>query len=332
MWATFPAAAQAIIAALTEEIATLRAQVAHLSERVSQNSTNSHKPPSSDPPHAKPAPPRTPSGKRRGGQPGHPKHERTILPADEVLDHKPTRCGRCQQALTGDDPEPVIDQVIDLPAKMRHVIHHRRHTLTCPHCRVRTTAPPVPEAATGFGPAVQATAAYLTGGCRIGKRPTRQLFEDVFGIPMSLGTITNLEHRTSTALGPIHTAAHEYTKTQDANLDETTWYEGRHPATPPVESSPPPDPPTEAPPPPLPLDARGTTPTHQRKKKAWLWVAVTPRSLFSSSAGAATGPRSTTSGGEPRRSTRRTGTSSMTTSPRPGANSAGPTSPAISRP
>jgi transposase len=281
LWATFPAAAQAIITALTDEIAALKAEVASLHERLGQNSTNSNRPPSSDPPHAKPAPPRTPSGRKRGGQPGHPKHERILLPADEVVDHKPTHCDRCRHPVAGDDPDPIIEQVIDLPVKLRHVIHHRLHTLTCPHCHAETTAPTVPAAATGFGPAVQAATAYLTGGCRIGTRPTRQLLQDVFGIPMSLGTVTNLEHRTSTALGPIHAAAHEYTKTQDANLDETTWYEGRKPSAPPAESSPPlgsPDPasPTGSPPPPKAHDPRRATASNGRKKKAWLWVAVAP--------------------------------------------------------
>ncbi|WP_420841826.1 DUF6444 domain-containing protein [Fimbriiglobus ruber] len=58
--------------ALNAEIAALRAQVAHLSERLGQNSTNSYHPPSFDPPHAKPSPRRTPSGKKRGANPGTP--------------------------------------------------------------------------------------------------------------------------------------------------------------------------------------------------------------------------------------------------------------------
>ncbi|OWK41118.1 DUF6444 domain-containing protein [Fimbriiglobus ruber] len=68
-WATFPAAGQALIATLLAEIAQLKVQVAHLQQRLDANSTNSHRPPSSDPPHTKPAPPRRPSGKTRGGQP-----------------------------------------------------------------------------------------------------------------------------------------------------------------------------------------------------------------------------------------------------------------------
>ena len=134
---SLPPVAQAYIRALE----SLTARVAERDARLGQSSANSSKPPSSDGPHVTPAPPEKPSGKTRGGQPGHPRHERVILPPDEVSDHEPTRCRRCAAAaLVGDDPNPILDQVLDLPAKLRHVVHHRRHTLACPCCHARTTA------------------------------------------------------------------------------------------------------------------------------------------------------------------------------------------------
>ena len=171
------------------------------------------------------------------GQAGHPRPERVILPPDEVIDHKPSRCGRCDTPLAGDDPDPVVDQVIDLPPVTRHVVHHRRHTLACPRCRALTTAEPVPEAARGFGPRLQAAAAYLSGVGRLGKRPIRQLFADLHGIPISTGSISKLESRTGLALRSIHAEALDHTRGLDANVDETGWKQGR--------------------------------------QKAWLWVAVT---------------------------------------------------------
>ncbi len=237
LWDSFPPAARAVIATQHERIAHLEARVAELEARLGQNSSNSSKPPSSDGPQGKPAPPKTPSGKRRGGQPGHRKHERVILPPDQVLDHKPTRCRRCAAALTGDDPHPLVDQVLDLPDKLRHVVHHRRHTLACPCCGTRTTAPPVPAAASGFGPKLTAAVAYLSGVGRLGKRAIRTLFADLCDIPVSLGAVSKLEATVSRALAPIHAAAHEHTKGLDANVDETSWKQGT--------------------------------------SKAWLWVAVT---------------------------------------------------------
>lgn len=222
-------ALEAAVAQLTSQVATLAtlaARVAELEAQLDRNSSNSSQAPSTDGPHVKPAPPRPPSGKTRGGQPGHPKHERVLLPPDEVVDHKPKRCRRCCHTLAGDDPEPIVDQVLELPVKLRHVIHHRRHTLECPHCRALTTAAPVPEAASGFGPRLTATTAYLSGVGRLGKRGIRMLVAEVFDIPMALGSVSKLEARVSRALAPIHDEALRNIRGKDANFDETGWKQG----------------------------------------------------------------------------------------------------------
>jgi transposase len=212
-------------------------RIAALEARLGQDSSNSSRPPSSDGPRVKRGVPRVPSGRRRGGQQGHPKHGRVILPPDEVHDHKPSRCGRCDSPLAGDDPDPVIDQVIELPVVMRHVIHHRRHTLTCAGCRALTTAEAVPEAATGFGPRLQAAVAYFSGVGRLGKRAIALLFADLCAIPMALGSVSNLEARTGAGLESIHDQALGHARGLDANVDETGWKQGA--------------------------------------RKAWVWVAVT---------------------------------------------------------
>jgi transposase len=224
LWTTIPPAAQAAVAAVVRALET---HIADLEARLNQNSTNSSKPPSSDPPHAKPAPAKKPTGRKRGGQPGHPHHPRVMLPPDRIIDHKPSRCRSCRHALAGTDPEPRIDQVVDLPPVLRQVTHHRRHTLTCPHGQTATTANPVPEATRGYGPRVQAVVAYLAGAGRLGKRAVRAFFADVCDIPISLGTVSHLEAHTSRALESIHAEAIEYTRKHDANVDETGWHEGR---------------------------------------------------------------------------------------------------------
>ena len=156
LWEAIPVplrpAIAAIVAGLEMRVAELEQQVTDLQARLGQNSSNSSKPPSSDGPHVKPAPPKPPSGKRRGGQPGHPRHDRVILPPDEVIDHKPARCRRCAAVLIGDDPNPVVDQVLDLPAKLRHVVHHRRHTLECRCCRTPPPPPRCPRRRAGSAP------------------------------------------------------------------------------------------------------------------------------------------------------------------------------------
>src|SRR5205814_7766990 len=129
LWDTVPPAARAALLALLE---SLHRRLADLEARLGQDSGNSHRSPSADPPHAKPAPPRKPSGKKAGRQPGHPRVVRPRLPADAVIHHKPDRCAGCGHTLAGDDPQPRWQQVWELPAVRPHVTEPRFHTLTCP--------------------------------------------------------------------------------------------------------------------------------------------------------------------------------------------------------
>ncbi len=224
-------------AELQAKNAELQAKNAALQAKLSQNSTNSSKPPSSDGPHVKPAPPKPPSGKRRGGQPGHPKAERTLLPPDEIRTLKPTTCRDCAHPLIGDDPNPAVHQVHEIPVVKPHVTEYRCHRLACPECGTTTVAEVPDEATTGYGPRAQAVAAMLTGSCRLGKRGTSQLFDDLFGLSLSPATVCKLQHRTAEALKPVAEEALVYTQGQPANVDETGWIQGR--------------------------------------KRAWLWAAVT---------------------------------------------------------
>ncbi|QJW95850.1 IS66 family transposase [Frigoriglobus tundricola] len=228
---------EATIAELTAQVTGLTTRVAELEARLNQNSTNSSKPPSSDAPHVKPAPPKPSSGKRRGGQPGHPKAERTLLPPDEIRTLKPATCRGCAHPLTGDDSNPAVHQVHEVPVVTPHVTEYRCHRLRCPHCGTTTVAAVPAEAATGYGPRAQAVAALLTGSCRLGKRGTSQLFADLFGLPLSPAMVCKLQHRTAEALKPVAEEALMYTCGQPANVDETSWKQGQ--------------------------------------KRAWLWVAVT---------------------------------------------------------
>src|SRR4051794_35588241 len=103
LWDSLPPEARALILALRAEVAELRAQVREqqaqiqgLHERLNQNSTNSSRPPSSDPPAVKRAPPQLPSGRRSGGQPGHALQQRPLLePTQPPVVLKPAACRQC---------------------------------------------------------------------------------------------------------------------------------------------------------------------------------------------------------------------------------------------
>src|SRR6186713_1353488 len=88
LWNTVPSEAQAALLAawksLQDRIAELEAQLRDLQARLQLNSTNSSKPPSSDPIGWKRKPPAPPTGRKRGGQRGHRKAHRALVPPEKI--------------------------------------------------------------------------------------------------------------------------------------------------------------------------------------------------------------------------------------------------------
>ena len=236
VFAELPEAVRAHITALEQIIRTLSAQVAELTVRVGKNSSNSSRPPSSDPPHAKPAPPKKPSGKQRGGQPKHPRNDRPLLPPDTVHELRPSVCGDCAASLSGDDPEPLRHQVVELPPPRPQVTEYRRHRLTCPSCGRVTCAELPDHAQRGFGPRLQAACGLLSGAYRLSKRAVSAVCTNLLGIPISPAAVCDLQANTADALKPAFDAAHAYLADKPVNVDETSW--------------------------------------RQSPKRGWLWVAV----------------------------------------------------------
>src|SRR5438128_8392702 len=226
---------------LTSMVHTLQAQVRTLQEQLNQTSRNSSRPPSSDPPQSQR--PRRPRGqRRRGGQPGHPGHTRSLVPVeevDEVVVLKPDQCRSCQAPLSGDDAAPFRHQVIEIPPIKPVITEYQWHQLPCPACGETTRAPwPAGVPSGTYGPRVHATVALCTGAYRLSKRTTGQVMDDLFGVPMSVGTISQSEKAT-TEVGaePVEEARACVEAPEVAHLDETSWRQG--------------------------------------DKRAWLWVAVT---------------------------------------------------------
>jgi transposase len=233
LWEQTPVAVQAYIRTLETRVAELEATVQRLLERLQQDSHNSSRPPSSDPPHAlKPRSRRMPSGRKRGGQPGHPGQSRALRPLEEVetvVPVKPTQCARCQYPLAGDDPQPYRHQVTEVLPSKPVVTEYQMHRLVCPACGASTRAPwPVGVPPGGFGPRVQAIVALCTGAYRLSKRTTQEVMADLFGLPVSLGTIPHLEQAAVQAVATPVAEAQAYIRAQPrAHLDETGWRQGR---------------------------------------------------------------------------------------------------------
>lgn len=98
--ASLPAEVLALIQWQAVQIERLSARVAELERQVGKNSSNSSKPPSTEHPHAKSIRSKGKTKRRKGGQPGHPKHERELIPSDQcqdVIPCLPSACRRCGQ-------------------------------------------------------------------------------------------------------------------------------------------------------------------------------------------------------------------------------------------
>jgi len=74
---------------------------------------------------------------------------------------------------------------------------------------------------------VQATVALYTGAYRLSKRATQQMMDEVFGVPMRVGTISPWEQATTAAVAAPVEEARTYVQAQEvAHLDETSGRQG----------------------------------------------------------------------------------------------------------
>jgi transposase len=218
---------QARVAELEAVVRELAAQVKDLTARL-----RAKEPPPRPPADPTPAPAKTPTGRKPGGQPGHPPHLKRRLPTDLVTDtvtHLPETCEQCQTVLSAtagpDDPEPTWYQVIDLPPVLVRVTEHQGHARTCPCCRhVTRAAIPADVRAHSIGPRLTGVLGYLAGDQGISKRGIEELVEHVFGVPIGLGTVSNLEQEVAAALAVAHTQATETLRDAPVkHVDETGW-------------------------------------------------------------------------------------------------------------
>jgi transposase len=177
----------------------LQTRVGALQARVTLNSRNSSKPPSSDG-YTKPAPKslRTPSGRKPGGQPGHPGH--TLQPVEQP-DHTvsipinvcPNGCGTKLQ----NRPQigHVRRQVFELPPQKLEVTEFRSETKRCPTCNADVSAP-FPANVTApvqYGERFLGFLAYLRNQHFVASERVSQFCDDIYGHSISEQTSQDAE-------------------------------------------------------------------------------------------------------------------------------------------
>ena len=237
------ATTKAELAATKGELERLRVENAELKAKLGKNSSNSSKPPSTDPPSKpKPKPKKSRGrGRKRGGQPGHQRHlAPTPDHVDAVRKHRAETCGNCQADLRdGELTGSVVHHyTYELPEIRPIVTDDQCCDVACPRCGKVTPASLPPEVPRGgFGPRVQAMIGMVRGELRQSVRQASAVMTRLYHVPMSMGAVCKVQNQVSQALASPHAEAHQYAKEHPRpHADETGWW--------------------------------------QDKLRAWLWVAV----------------------------------------------------------
>ena len=200
----------ALVVSLRQELADAVAELARAAERIAEledrlrkTSRNSSVPPSADglgKPPPRPRSLRKKTGRKPGGQDGHP--GQTLAQGakpDREVPHEPACCGGCGAGLAG---RPVTGverrQVFDLPPVTVKVTV-TEHQLTGRQCgcghRTRGAAPAGAEAPVQYGPRVAAVIIYLYTGQFLSRKRTAQALAELFGVPLSPGTVAGITAR-----------------------------------------------------------------------------------------------------------------------------------------
>lgn len=227
---------------LVTRIITYYEQFIREQNGVKKTPRNSSLPPSSEHPHAKPnRDKKSKTKKKRGGQKGHPKQQRPLIPTEQctsVVSLKPTECRRCAEKLKGSDPEPIRHQVWELPEIKPDVTEFQRHRLPCPCCGETTCAElPVGVPTGQSGPRLVAFVGLLMGHFRQSKRRAAFFLQDCLGMPCCASLTVKMQNQVAAALEqPYEELKQALANEPQLNMDES--------------------------------------PTKQGKQKAWLWAAV----------------------------------------------------------
>jgi transposase len=217
---------------LQEQLDAVAARLAQVEAKLAaaqKNSATSSKPPSSD--LVKPPRPEPPPGQEQrtiGGQPGHPKHERPLVPPEQLTSvphhYIPDLCPDCGLGLqpAGDDVRVV--RQLEITAVPIQIEEHRSHPGWCPQCcKVHYgVLPDVVERGGLVGPRLTTLIAYLKGVCHASFATVRKFLRDVVHITLSRGLLAKIIRKVSAALDqPYEELLNALPLQRLLNVDET---------------------------------------------------------------------------------------------------------------
>lgn len=218
---------EAVASLFYETFLKMAERIQKLEDQLAKNSSNSGKPPSSDGLAKKPKSLRHKSGKKSGGQPGHPGSTLKVVAYPEhVQIHPVKRCHHCHTALEAVEAQRYEKrQVFDVPPVQVEVTEHRAEIKTCPVCHQTTVGDFPPEASqpVQYGARIKAQMVYFNQQHFVPLERTVEILEDLYGQTISEGTIVEACNALGKAVEPVNQATkEELTDTQGtAHFDET---------------------------------------------------------------------------------------------------------------
>lgn len=210
---------------LVKKVDELSLKVEDLEGRLSKNSSNSSKPPSSDG-YNKPSPKslRKKSGRKSGGQKGHKGSTLAkVSTPDRVINHSSGKCS-CGLCLT----EGIVlseerRQVFDIPAPRLEITEHLVQTVECSCGKVhKGTFPEGVNSPAQYGAGVRAMAVYLSQYQHLPYERTCEALKDLFGCALSQGTLKNIFSECHSKLEKPEKAIKKHIQSSKvAHFDET---------------------------------------------------------------------------------------------------------------
>lgn len=222
---------EALVEALRAIVQRQEQRIAELERKLAssgRNSSNSSKPPSSD--IVKPPKPDKGQGtkRHRGGQPGHPMHDRPPFEPDQVdltQVHTLTGCPCCGGPVALTDNSPRILQKVELKDEVPWTVtQHESQAFSCARCQQVHYAPMPAEVERGgmLGPKLMALIAYLKAAHHASFSTIRKHFRDVLKLPISRGRLAKAAQQVSQSLEYTHEELGRLLVEQDTlRIDET---------------------------------------------------------------------------------------------------------------
>lgn len=206
------------------KIEELETKIKELTERLNKNSSNSHKPPSSDGYGKKPAFSKNKGGKH-GGQTGH--QGGTLLmesTPDAVIPLPPTECV-CGQDLSNEAVTLAEQrQVHDIPKPKKEVTAFQQYSVICPCCGKinKGQFPYGVNSPVQYGNRMRTLSVLLNTDYKVPIGKISKLMGDLYGMNPNEGSIVSNNRRCYESLKPIEDQIKEKIKASEVvHADET---------------------------------------------------------------------------------------------------------------